>query len=73
MNNNVILSSRKFLPDKFKSLSTIWYSVALPGFTLPVDVIPISDDVLKDLGTIQKQVGKPILGIPQGGNLFSSI
>ena len=52
MKKNLILSCRKFLPDKFKSLSTIWYSVALPGFTLPVDVIPISDDVLKDLGTI---------------------
>ena len=65
MYKNVILSTRKFLPDKVKSLSTIWRSVALPGLLYAADVIPISEDRIHGLEIIQQQVRKYILGIPQ--------
>ena len=65
MYKNVILSTGNFLPDKVKSLSTIWRSIALPGLLYAADVIPVSDDIIHGLETIQQQVGKSILGIPQ--------
>ena len=65
MYKNVILSTGNFLPDKVKSLSTIWRSIALPGLLYAGDVIPVSDDIIHGLETIQQQVGKSILGIPQ--------
>ena len=65
MYKNVILSTGNFLPDKVKSLSTIWRSKALPGLLYAADVIPVSEDIIHGLETIQQQVGKSILGIPQ--------
>ena len=65
MYKNVILSTGSFLPDKIKSLSTIWRTVALPGLLYAADVIPVSEDIVHGLEIIQQQIGKSILGIPQ--------
>ena len=65
MYKNVILSTKKFLPDKEKSQSMIWHSLALPGLLYVADVIQISEDIIHGLETIQQQVRKSILGIPQ--------
>ena len=62
---NVILSGRRFLPDKVRSLSTVWCSLAVPGFLYAVDVVPVPVDVVSALDSIQNQVGKAVLAVPQ--------
>ena len=59
------VSSRKFLPTKVRSPSTIWNSVALPGILYATDVIPISENAIQELESIQLRVGKSTLGVPQ--------
>ena len=62
---NVILSGRRFLTDKVRSLSTVWCSLAVPGFLYAVDVVPVPVDVVSALDSIQNQVGKAVLAVPQ--------
>ena len=62
---NVIFSSHFLSSERLQCISTLWSSVAMPGILYGADVIPLSDTAVGSIETIQFQVGKSALCVPQ--------
>ena len=60
-----ILRLKSTLPDKTEVYRSIWDNIAMPAILYGADVLPIDPDTITEIQTLQRIIGKSILGVPK--------